>query len=229
MGDRTPLEAEVVALVEENAPLAARLAARYSRNLGNEDDLRQVAMTGLLLAARRYERAAGSFRPFAVATISGELKKYLRSSGWTVRVPRQLQERTIAVERATADLAQRLGRSPAPHEVGAETGLSVDEVLAALRATEARFGRELPTSGRSRDRIDQAIDPMAGVTDRLALAEAITHLEPDEARLLEWRYVEELTQRQIGERLGISQAQTHRRLDRLHVRLRALFGPENRR
>lgn len=223
MGEPVPLDASMMALVEDNVPLAARLARRYSRGLGNDDDLRQVAMTGLLFAAKRYETTAGPFRPFAVATISGELKKYLRSNGWAVRVPRKLQEQTITVERATDDLTNRLGRSPTPSEVGAETGLSVEDVLSAVRATVARFGRELPASGGP----GETLDAVANLTDRLALKEAIALLDVDDARLLAMRYCEELTQRQIGERLGISQTQIHRRLQDLHVRLRTLLTPND--
>jgi len=213
---------KVTARVEANIALAVRLARRYSNGAGTDEDLRQVAMMGLLLASQRYKEETGPFRPFAVATISGELKKYLRSNGWAVRVPRKLQEQTITVDRATETLTQQLGRSPTPHEIATEVGFSADEVLAALRATNARFGRGLGAESN----LPPGRGPAVDLTDRLALAEAATHLNNEQGMLLEMRYIKELTQRQIGDRLGISQTQVHRRLLKLHDHLRTYFDDE---
>jgi len=206
-------------LIEENSALAQRLARRYSRGFGQDEDMVQVAMMGLFMATQRYDAQTGPFRPFAVATISGELKKHLRNHGWSVRVPRRLQEQTIVVDRAISELHQSLGHSPTPHEVAAATGLSVDEVLAGLRASEARFGRELPPS----DRIPQEGTTTVDLTDKLVVAAAVDHLDEADENLLRMRYVDELTQRDIGSKLDISQTQVHRRLTVLHDRLREFF------
>src|SRR4051812_43428145 len=112
-GDRDAREE----LVERFLPLAKRLAARY-RNSDEYDDLVQVASFALLKAIERYDPARGlAFSSYAVPTIVGELKRYFRDHTWVVRVPRDLQERALQVQRASAQLTERLGRSPTPAEI----------------------------------------------------------------------------------------------------------------
>ncbi len=199
-------------LLAENAAMAARLASRYDNGFGNQDDLRQVAMTGLLLAAIRYEPDRGPFRPYAAATISGELKKYLRSSGWSVRVPRGLQEKAAVVDRVGQSLEQELGRSPTPDEIGERTGICTEDVLDALRASQARFAGRFPTTTQTFER-QEPDDP----TETMVLSDLVGRLSEREQQLFQLRYVDEMSQRQIGHRLGISQSQVHRRLNDLHL------------
>lgn len=220
-GSNQTTPAAVEALVKENLALADRLARRYSHGHATDEDLGQVALLGLLLAARRYDPAAGDFRPYAVATISGELKKHLRNHGWAVRVSRRLQEQTVAVERVISALTQSLQRSPTPLEVAEAAGLTTEDVLAALRATNARFGGELPMHELSTGLGDECV---IDLTNRLDLEAALSLLPPDDVRLLRMRYVDELTQRQMADELEISQPNVHRRLERLHLRLRTILA-----
>lgn len=202
-------------LVAENTALAKRLSRRYAHSYIGDEDLEQVAMIGLLLAARRYNPDTGLFRPYAVATISGELKKHLRNTGWAVRVSRRVQERSITVERSVDQLTQRLGRSPTPAEIGSEVGLSTDEVLAAIKARDARFGADLTGADRSSD------DSVLDLTDKVSIETAVDRLSDEQRELLRLRYLVEMTQRQIGAELGMSQPQVHRRLNALHRDLRS--------
>ena len=207
-------------LIWDNTALAERLARQYWRGVGDRADFQQVAMMGLVLATQRYAPDVGPFRPFAVATISGELKKYLRNSGWTVRVPRRLQEQSLTVDRAIAELTQELGMSPTPHDVAAATGFSADEVLAAINAGDARFGAPMPKV----DPHESDTHLHTDISNRLIVQQLLQQLTESEGRLVEMRYVEELTQRDIADELGISQSQAHRRLTKLHNRLSELLA-----
>lgn len=201
-----PLRQTVEDLVIEYRPMAQRLARRYSHGTSTDPDLNQVADLGLFLAATRYDPDTGAFRPYAMATIVGELKKHLRSNGWTVKVPRRLQEATITIAVTTERLEQQLKQSPTPQQVADETGLTVETVLLALQARNSRFSVE-----------PQATDPMT--VDDLDSIEALLDIRgaaaslADESReLVGLRYGHELTQREIATRLDISQSQVHRRL-----------------
>src|ERR1700675_746180 len=120
-------------LIARNLGIATHLRRRY-RHLGvADDDLVQVAMIGLLKAVERFDPERGtSFASFATPTSLGELRRYFRDSTWAVRVPRQLQERVLAISGAVGPLAQRLARSPSAKEIAVETGLTEEEVLEAL-------------------------------------------------------------------------------------------------
>src|ERR671937_1440676 len=117
-------------LVERFLPFARDLALRYSYTDEPVDDLVQVACLGLLKAIDRYEPDRGTrFTSYAAPTILGELKRHFRDKGWALHVPRDLQERSLAVSRETEALSKRLGRSPTVREVAAATGCSVEETL----------------------------------------------------------------------------------------------------
>src|SRR5688572_12085405 len=122
-------------LAERFLPLARDLALRYTYTDEPFDDLLQVASLGLIKAIDRFEPGRGTkFTSYAPPTILGELKRHFRDKGWSLHVPRDLQERTLAVSRETEALSKRLGRSPKPHEVAGALGCSVEEVLEAQEA-----------------------------------------------------------------------------------------------
>src|SRR5437588_6916774 len=111
-------EAARAEVMERFLPLARQIARRYARGSEPIDDLVQVASVGLLKAIGRYDPSRGTaFSTFAVPTITGELKRYFRDTGWAVHVPRAIQERIVQVNRAIPVLSRRLGRSPSPHEL----------------------------------------------------------------------------------------------------------------
>jgi RNA polymerase sigma-B factor len=171
--------------------LADRLAARYRHHQQVAlEDLRQAARVGLILAVDRYDPARGpAFVPYAVACVTGELKRHLRDLTWTVRVARPLKERALAVCRAMDELSTRLGREPTIPEVAAELALSPTEVAEALGAARSRAqlsldqpfagGEETTTLG---DRL-AAPGPAEEPEDLLALSQLVKEL-PDTERLV---------------------------------------------
>ena len=212
-------DAEVEQLFADNVELADRLARRYSFGAGLDDDLRQVAHIGLLLACRRFDPEIGVFVRFAAVTIIGELKKHLRSTGWGVRVPRSLQEDSITVAAATDRLTSRFGRSPTVGEVAEHTGFERERVTEALRTRQARFassveGNEIDVVGFD--------DPASAAM----VEQALDGLDADQRQLIELRHHEGLTQAEIGRLIQISQPQVHRRLARAEEALRHLLREE---
>src|ERR671923_2298678 len=145
-------------LVLRFLPLARSLALRYRSASEPLDDLIQVASLGLIKALDGFDLERGrSFIAYAAPTILGELRRHFRDRVWEVRLPRGLQERTMAVAEAAGNLADELGRSPTVTQIAGRLGLEPDEVSEALQADEARrtLSLDLP---RARD------EPPAGVT-----------------------------------------------------------------
>ena len=198
-------------LIEDYLPLAEKLARRYSTTVGLDEDLRQTALVGLVLAAERFDHQRGNFAAFAIPTITGTLKKHLRATGWAVHVPRRVQENTLRIERAIDALTGKLGRAPTMGEISTETGLTVEEIYTARKARHARHSAPIEAArnfGASDD------------GEQLELRTAIESLDAGARELLAMRYTEDLTQTQIAARLGISQPQVHRRLQGITDSLR---------
>jgi RNA polymerase sigma-B factor len=216
------------ALVERFLPLATQLARRYHR--GNEplDDLVQVASVGLLKAIDRFDPARGTaFSSFAVPTIAGELKRHYRDKGWAVRVPRDLQELALRVDRATDPLFHKLGRAPTPSEIADEVGVSIEEVLEAREAAAACRAESLDrpcSDDQDGTRVVDMLgddDPGYRQAEHSATVESMMSILSDREReILRLRFVEDLTQSQIGERVGVSQMHISRLLRQAVARLR---------
>jgi RNA polymerase sigma-B factor len=216
------------ALVARFLPLAKRLAGRYGGG-DNYDDLVQVASIGLLKAIDRFDHTRGlAFTTYAVPTILGELKRHFRDHGWTVRVPRALQERALEVKRASEHLTADLGRSPTPAEIAKALGTSVERVLDALHTASAQHPDPLDAPSDSDD--DDRVRHTATVEDRgFATAEAsatlaplLARLTPREQQILSLRFEHDLTQSEIGELVGISQMHVSRSLRRAIATLQQL-------
>jgi RNA polymerase sigma-B factor len=215
-------------LVERFLPLARDLALRYTYTDEPFDDLLQVASLGLLKAIDRFNPDRGSkFTSYAAPTILGELKRHFRDKGWALHVPRDLQERTLAVSRETEALSKRLGRSPKPREVAQALGCCVEEVLEAQEAAASYEAASLdaPTA-RDDDEAAPLVDMMGGedsayelVEDRDAIASSWKVLPEVERQVLELRFMSDLTQREIGDRIGYSQMHVSRLLRRALNRL----------
>ena len=214
--------------IELAMPLAERLARRFEGRGEETADLRQVAMVGLVHATDRYDpdRASG-FVPFAVATILGELKRHFRDKTWALRVPRSVKEQSLLLRAAMERLEQRNERLTVANLAG-ETGLSTEEVLDGLEAYQARLTVSLdaPAPGHDEsgdalvDAIGRSDDAFDTTVDLAALGPAISRLSPRDRRLLELRFVQELSQSEIGKHLGVSQMQVSRLLRALCDRLR---------
>src|SRR4051794_29464585 len=126
------------ALTERFLPLARSLARRYERGGASLDDLTQVASLGLLKAIDRFDPTRPVvFSSYAVPTIVGELKRYYRDYGWSVRVPRELQERSVRVDAEAQALAVELQRAPTASELAEGLGLDVEQIVEARAASGA--------------------------------------------------------------------------------------------
>jgi RNA polymerase sigma-B factor len=215
-------------LVERFLPLARQLASRYVRRDEPFDDLLQVACLGLLNAIDRYDlRHGAAFSSYAVPTIVGELKRYFRDKTWAVRVPRDLQELALRVERLGGELARDLGRQPSVAELAAAAGAVEEDVLEALEAATAYRAASLDAPVHS-EAEDDTLGASIGMTDdgyaraeqRALLDQLVRSVSLRERRVLRLRFDEDLTQQQIGERIGISQMQVSRILRASIARLR---------
>ena len=208
-------------------PLAKRIAGRYHHRGEPQDDLNQVAYLGLLKAIDRYDPALGPFVGYAVPSILGELKRHFRDTGWSMRVPRSMQERVLEVSDAMDMLPAELGRSPTPTDVAAHAGLALEDVLEALEAGTAYSPASLdaPSTGEGDGRWTLgdglgADDPGYELVDlEQALAPAFRALPTREQTILRLRFVDDLKQSEIAERVGISQMHVSRLLRRSLDRL----------
>jgi RNA polymerase sigma-B factor len=206
-------------LVERYLPLARSLARRYERRGESLDDLVQVANLGLVKAIARFDPEREiSFSSYAVPTILGELRRYVRDSGWALHVPRRMQERVLNVNRVVERLSGQLGRSPSPQQVADELQLPVEEVLEAVAANAAFETASLDTPLPSSDGERQTIAETFGshderfelIEDRASIGPALMALPERERLILHLRFVDDLTQSEIAERIGISQMHVSR-------------------
>jgi RNA polymerase sigma-B factor len=217
---------EAVALL---MPLVYSLCRRYE-NRAEWDDLVQVASLGLVKAIDRYDCARGvAISSFAVPTILGELRRYFRDKTWTVRPPRDLQERSLAVSKAIAELTTAHGRSPVAAVVAEHLGLPEEDVVEALIARRGYNADSLDTPLTSDDGQAATVADRLGHDDReFARAEARATLDSllgalteRDREIVRMRFAEDLTQQQIADRVGLSQMQVSRILRAAVERLRA--------
>ena len=215
-------------LIERYMALVRSLARRYSYRGEQLEDLVQVGSIGLIKAIDRFEPGRGTkFTSYAAPTILGELKRHFRDKGWSLHVPRELQERTLAVSRATETLSKELGRSPKVREVAEHLGCSSEQVLEAQEAAasyeaaslDAPAARDDEESASLVDLLGDTDDKYELVEDRQAIASTWADLPEVERQVLELRFMHDLTQREIGERIGYSQMHVSRLLRRALNRL----------
>lgn len=207
------------------APMARRLASRMTVAGAEFEDLLQVANLALIKAFRAFDHERGEFPPFAHATISGELKKYLRDYCWSVRPPRRVQELQAQVRTVAADVTQRAGRAAQPSELARELGTTVGAVSEALTAGTCMFPTSLdqpPSSGARplSDVLADGEDAYEYVESQVTVAQLCAGLSEQDQELIRLRFYDGLSQREMAMRLGISQMQVCRRLNRLLGMLR---------
>jgi RNA polymerase sigma-B factor len=209
-------------LVEEHVRLAEFLARRFAHRGESSDDLRQVALVGLLKAVERFEPDRGlQFSSFATPTITGELKRHFRDRGWAVRVPRRIQELHLELDRTVNELSQELGRPPTPAEIAQRAGVLEEEVLEGMEAgslyrlASIDAGRPDDESGGSpAQRLGEIDEELQAVDDRVAVSEMLSVLPEREKTIVYMRFFEGLTQSEIADRVGISQMHVSRLLSR---------------
>jgi RNA polymerase sigma-B factor len=213
--DRDPVARDELA--RRFLPLARSLALRYRGSSEDLEDLIQVASLGLVKALDGFDPERGdSFVAYAAPTILGELRRHFRDRVWEVRLPRGLQERTIAVNRVATELSEELGRTPTVSQVAERLGLEPEEVSEALQADEARrtLSLEVPRSRGDEDSttildaVGRAEPGYDAVEAQMAAEEA--PLDERERLVLRLRFHEGLNQYEIGSRIGVSQMQVSR-------------------
>lgn len=218
-------------LIEMNMSLVRYAAGRFrSRGADEMEDIIQVGMIGLIKAIDRFELTREvEFATFAVPYVVGEIKRFFRDTSWAVHVPRRLQEARVELARATEELGTRLGRTPTVKELAELMSLSEEEVIEARLASNGYNSSSLDATINGDNEDGEAAladfigaeDPaMELVEDFNALAPLIAELDDRDRQIIHMRFVEELTQSQIGERLGCSQMHVSRLLSRTLKQLR---------
>ncbi|WP_078504374.1 sensory rhodopsin transducer [Streptomyces viridochromogenes] len=222
---RSALRDHVICLL---LPLARRVTRRFRRHGEEFDDLVQVASVGLIKAVDGYDPTRGhAFLSYALAKVTGELRRHLRDRTALVRLPRPLQEASSQVFLAVAELEQRFGgRSPTSEEIAEHTGLAEDRVRSTLRAVHECRPRSLDEpAGHDQDSplaclIGGEDTALGRVVDTVALTALVKQLPERDRRVLYLRFYGERTQQQIADVIGVSQMQVSRILRRCLDRLR---------
>jgi RNA polymerase sigma-B factor len=203
-------------LIERHMPLARSLAVQYRHAREPLDDLVQVANLGLVKAVDRFDPDRGiAFTSYAVPTILGELKRHFRDRTWTIHLSRSVQESIARVDRATEALRPQLGHDPSAREVAQHCGMSIEDVIEARLADGASRTSSLDAPVRREEgdlsdllgRNDAGLDR---VEDALWIEQLAGSLTSREREVLRLRFVEDLVQREIAERVGISQMHVSR-------------------
>ncbi|MEU3093048.1 RNA polymerase sigma factor SigF [Streptomyces massasporeus] len=217
-------------LIEMNMSLVRFAAGRFrSRGPEEMEDIVQVGMIGLIKAIDRFELTREvEFTSFAIPYIVGEIKRFFRDTTWAVHVPRRLQEARVQLARATEELRSRLGRTPTVKELSELMSLPEDEVREARLASNGYNSTSLDAAIGGSEDGETALADFIGADDRAlelvedfhALAPMIAALGERDRQIIHMRFAEELTQAQIGERLGVSQMHVSRLLSRCLARLR---------
>nr|WP_033279710.1 SigB/SigF/SigG family RNA polymerase sigma factor [Streptomyces sp. NRRL F-525] len=220
-------------LIEMNLSLVRYAAARFRSRSNNEmEDIVQVGTIGLIKAIDRFELTRQvEFTSFAVPYIVGEIKRFFRDTSWAVHVPRRLQEARVELAKATEELRSRLGRTPTTRELSELMCLTEEEVIEARKASngytssslDAALSSDAGAEGETvlADVIGSDDPGLELVDDLSSLAPLIAELDERERKIIHMRYVEERTQAEIGEELGVSQMHVSRLISRMLRRLRA--------
>jgi RNA polymerase sigma-B factor len=211
------------ALVERFLPLARSLARRYQRGSEPLDDLEQVASLALVRAVESFDPSRDlAFSSYAVPTITGALKRHYRDHGWSVRVPRDLQELAMRIQRFNEAASATTGASPTASQIAQQAGIGVEDVIEAREAYQALHADSLDQPRQSRDD-DEGRAPLVDTIesrdtgfrqafDRVLLDSLLETLDERDRTIVRLYHLEELTQSEIGSRLGLSQMHISRLL-----------------
>jgi RNA polymerase sigma-B factor len=221
-------------LVRLHLPLVEHLARRFVNRGEPLDDLTQVGTIGLLKAIDRfvYERGV-EFSTYATPTILGEIKRHFRDRGWSIRVPRRLQEMRLALAATTAELTQELGRSPTMTEIAERLDIDEDSVVEGLASANAYSTVSLDAADSREDAGASMLDALGeddaelgNVEYRASLRPLLAALDPRDQRILVLRFFYGMTQAQIADEIGMSQMHVSRLLSRTLARLRQALLPD---
>src|ERR671919_1064436 len=223
-------------LIEQYLPLVRSLARRYSYRGEQLEDLVQVGCIGLIKAIDRFDLERGvELTTYATPNIIGEIKRHFRDKGWSVRVPRGLQELNVQLSRLIEQLTVQLGRSPTITELAKASDSTEEEVLEALESGRAYSSLSLSAGGGGDG--DEELDPLESIgaeeheyevsEDRAVLEPGFRALDERERRILHLRFFEGLTQSQIAQQIGISQMHVSRLIRRSLEKIRAEIAAED--
>jgi len=222
-------------LIERYMSLVRSLARRYSYRGEQLDDLIQIGAIGLIKAIDRFDLDRGvELTTYATPNIIGEIKRHFRDRGWSVRVPRGLQELNVQLSRLVEQLTVQLERSPTITELAKAANVEEEEVLEALESGRAYSSLSLSAGSSLGD--DDEIDPLETIgteeheyelsEDRAVLEPGFRVLDERERRILHLRFFEGLTQSQIAQQIGISQMHVSRLIRRSLEKIRDEIASE---
>jgi RNA polymerase sigma-B factor len=222
-------------LIEQYMSLVRSLARRYSYRGEQLEDLVQIGAIGLIKAIDRFDLERGvELTTYATPNIIGEIKRHFRDKGWSVRVPRGLQELNVQLSRLVEQLTVQLGRSPTIPELAKAAGVEEESVLEALESGRAYTSLSLSVGGGGGD--DDDLDPLESLgtdehqyevsEDRAVLAPGFKALDERERRILQLRFFEGLTQSQIAQQIGISQMHVSRLIRRSLEKIRETIAED---
>ncbi|MEA2618229.1 MAG: polymerase sigma-B factor [Chloroflexota bacterium] len=207
-------------LVQLNVDMVRFIARRFANRGEPLEDIEQVGFVGLIQAVERFDPSLeNEFSTFATPTITGEIRRHFRDRSWAVRVPRRLQEGYTRVMRAREELSHALGREPSVMEIAEHAGLEPDEVLAAFEVSPARRAVSLDSTLRRgpdddgvelHERLGQEDGNLERVETRAVVEQSMAHLSPREREIMALRFFDQLPQRAVAQRLGISQMHVSR-------------------
>ncbi|WP_432092773.1 RNA polymerase sigma factor SigF [Streptomyces sp. bgisy100] len=218
-------------LIELNLSLVRYAASRFRNRADDMEDIVQVGTIGLIKAIDRFDLSREvEFTTFAVPYIIGEIKRFFRDTSWSVHVPRRLQELRIDLAKANDELSQRMNRAPTTTEIAEHLGLSEEEVVEGLVASNGYTAGSLDVpvdestesgSATFAERIGELDPALEGVENLQALKPLVEQLGERDRRILQMRFGAEMTQAEIGAELGVSQMHVSRLLTRMLGNLRS--------
>jgi RNA polymerase sigma-B factor len=222
-------------LIEQYMSLVRSLARRYSYRGEQLEDLVQIGAIGLIKAIDRFDLERGvELTTYATPNIIGEIKRHFRDKGWSVRVPRGLQELNVQLSRLVEQLTVQLSRSPTIPELAKAAGVEEEQVLEALESGRAYTSLSLSVGGGGGD--DDDLDPLESLgteehqyevsEDRAVLAPGFKVLDERERKILQLRFFEGLTQSQIAQQIGISQMHVSRLIRRSLEKIRETIAED---
>jgi RNA polymerase sigma-B factor len=222
-------------LIEQYMSLVRSLARRYSYRGEQLEDLVQIGAIGLIKAIDRFDLERGvELTTYATPNIIGEIKRHFRDKGWSVRVPRGLQELNVQLSRLVEQLTVQLARSPTIPELAKAAGVEEEEVLEALESGRAYTSLSLSVGGGGGD--DEDLDPLESLgteehqyevsEDRAVLAPGFKVLDERERKILQLRFFDGLTQSQIAQQVGISQMHVSRLIRRSLEKIRETIAED---
>jgi RNA polymerase sigma-B factor len=222
-------------LIEQYMSLVRSLARRYSYRGEQLEDLVQIGAIGLIKAIDRFDLERGvELTTYATPNIIGEIKRHFRDKGWSVRVPRGLQELNVQLSRLMEQLTVQFGRSPTIPELAKAAGVEEEEALEALESGRAYTSLSLSVGGGGGE--DDDLDPLESIgteeheyevsEDRAVLAPGFKALDERERMILQLRFFEGLTQSQIAQQIGISQMHVSRLIRRSLEKIREAIAED---